>query len=215
MMMSLPWLKKGNRLFVDGGGYFECSHFGWGSVDTQFYGYMEGYKKSADELIDLAIESVDIKTLDTFIFPVCFLYRQYMELAMKYIYLKYSGSNKEKKISVIKDVNHSLLKIWNKVKPIILEESGKKEKEDIKIVDDYINQFDLFDKSSFTFRYPITKELDGILTGERRMNLVNLKERMNELYCFFDGCTGKLEEISEYKAEMLSEYLSYMDDYEY
>jgi hypothetical protein len=215
VFMTLPWPKKGSKLFVDGGEYHEFSHFGWGSVDTQFYGYMEGYKKSADELIDLAVNSGDIKTLDTYIFPICFLYRQYLELAMKYIFIKYSGWDKDKKISAIKDVNHNLLRIWNKIKPIILEETTKEEKEDIEAVEDYISQFNIFDKSSFTFRYPITKELDGVLTKERRINLINLKERMDELYCFFDGCTGKLDEISEYKAEMLSEYLSYMDDYDY
>lgn len=213
-MSELPWPKKGKKLFIEGGNYHEFSHFGWGDVETQFFGYMEGYKCAADELIDNAINSGDIKTLDTFIFPICFLYRQYIELAMKYIFLYYSGFKRNEKTSAIKDVSHDLLKIWRKIKPLVLEETSNEEKEDIEAVEGYILQFDKFDKSSFTFRYPINKDLQGVLSKEMRINLVNLKECIDELHSFFGGCTGKLDAIAEFKAEILSEYfenISYED----
>lgn len=213
-MSKLSWPKKGKKLFIEGGNHYEFSHFGWGDVKTQFFGYMEGYKCAADELIDNAINSSDIKTLDTFIFPICFLYRQYIELAMKYIFLYYSGLEKNEKISMIKDAGHDILKIWRKIKPLILEENSNEEREDVEVVESYILQFDKFDKSSFTFRYPINKELQGVLSKEMRINLVNLKECIDELHSFFNGCTGKLDAIAEFKAEMLSEYfenISYGD----
>lgn len=203
--------QKGEKLVKETDNYYNFAHFGWGNVETQFYGYMEGYKEAADNLIEYATNSKDIKTLDTFIFPICFLYRQYLELAMKNIFLKYSGSSEEDKVKVIKNVSHNLNEMWKKIVPIISEETTNEEKEDIKIVRDYIKQFSDFDKSSFTFRYPINKELDLLFKEEKFLDLINLRERMNELYNFFEGCDGKLDSIRDFKYEMMSDYLSDMD----
>ena len=103
-----------NKLFQDGGHYLEISHIGWGDTTTQFYGYIEGYKTAADNLIENALASKDIKTLDTFFFPICFLYRQYLELQMKSIILEYSSVSRRAKQALIKDIGHDLLFAWIK-----------------------------------------------------------------------------------------------------
>lgn len=210
---EFPWPKKDQKLFVDGGEYLEFAHYGWGGVENHFYGYIEGYKTAADTLIEQAIESGSIKTLDTFVFPILFLYRQFLELEMKSIFISYFEGTIEEKSQMIKNASHDLIKIWDKIKPILLEETSDKEKEDVTTVESYIKQFDEFDKSSFKFRYPITKDLKGVLENEVRLNLSNLKERMNELYGFFNGCSCKLEEIMDFKMEMISEYMDYEADY--
>ena len=48
----VPWPNKGEKLFKEGGYYYEYSHIGWGNLSTQFYGYMIGYKQAADQLVD-------------------------------------------------------------------------------------------------------------------------------------------------------------------
>lgn len=209
---ELAWPQKGNKLFIDGVNKYEFAHFGWEHTETQFWEYREGYKTAGDELINFAIKSKNIKILDTFIFPVCFLYRQYLELVMKYIYLYFSDANKEEKIKTLKDTSHNLYEIWYKIKPLLQEAANERDKEAIEVVEDYINQFSAFDKSSVTFRYPVTKKLDGVLTGVQSINLPNLKDRMNELCNFFEGCIGKLSEIKKFKAEMLREYLSEIEN---
>lgn len=202
--ISIP--QKGKKLFLDTGNNYECAHFGWGDIDTEFFGYMEGYKTSADDLIEKAVKSQNVKITDTYVFPICFLYRQYLELVMKYIYISFSEKNKGEKESTLNKTNHNLYKIWNEIKLILTDHLTIKDKEDIKIVEDYINQFNMFDKSSLTFRYPITKNLDKVLTDEERLNLVNLKNRMDELYNYFNGCIAYLVEVTTYKVEMLREY---------
>ncbi|WP_373181285.1 hypothetical protein [Clostridium butyricum] len=205
------WPEKGGKLIKETDNYYHFAHFGWGDVETQLYGYMEGYKEAADNLIEHATNSKNIKILDTLVFPICFLYRQYLELVMKSIFLKYSGVSEEEKVNVIKGVSHSLVKIWDKIVPIISEEATKDEMEDINIVADYIRQFSDFDKSSFTFRYPINKKIDLLFNEDKFLDLINLRERMNELYNFFGGCDGKLDSIRDFKYEMMSYYMSDMD----
>lgn len=205
------WPQKGEKLIRETNNYYDFAHFGWGDVETQFYGYMEGYKVAADNLIEYATNSENIKILDTFVFPICFLYRQYLELAMKNIFLKYSGVSEDEKRTVIRNVSHNLTKIWIKIVPIISEEITNEEKIDINIVADYIRQFSDLDISSFSFRYPINKELNLLFYKEQCLDLINLRERMNELYNFFEGCDGKLDSLRDFKYEMMSYYMSNMD----
>lgn len=204
---DLPWPKKGEKLFKETGSYYQHSHFAWGNWQTQFVGYTDGYKNSADELIELAISSQDIQKLDTFVYPICFLYRQYLELEMKGLYLKYSEDSADKKSKTIKDVNHSLLKIWNKIKLLLTENANETEFQSVDIVEEYITEFHNYDNSSFSFRYPIDKKLNLLFGSEKRLDLSNLKDRMNELQHFFDGCDGALSEIKSIKHEM-STYFS-------
>ena len=202
------WPQKEAKLFIDSGNKYEFSHFGWeGSIEGKFYGYMKGYKESADYLIENAVSSKDISIIDTVIYPVCFLYRQYLELAMKIIYISYSGESKETKINTFKRINHGLIKIWNKIKPYLKEEAEKNEQDDINIVEEYIEQFHRLDISSFTFRYPITKDFNEVINNQKRINLPNLQERMDELCNFFDGCIAKLDYFKEIKADMENELI--------
>jgi hypothetical protein len=209
------WPQSGAKLFIGSGSKYELSHFGWEvSTEAKFYSYMQGYKKAADLLIESSIKSKDISIIDTVIYPVCFLYRQYLELAMKNIYLSYSGDDSNKKIKLLKGINHDLIKIWIKIKPYLKKEATDKDIDDINIVEDYIKQFYNLDKFSSTFRYPITKYLKVVINSQKIVNLSELKSRMDELYNFFDGCMGKLNYSKEFKKEIIqslqSEYLDYI-----
>lgn len=211
--MSLPWPKKGQKLFKSSSNYFQYAHFGWGDVDQQFYGYIKGYKEAADNLVEIAINSNRIATLDTHVYPIIFLYRQFLELAMKSIYLSYSEHSMKEKIKTIKDVNHDLLKVWGTIKPLIQDSNSKDDTDTVKVVEDYITQFHEFDKSSFRFRYPIDKKLNPVLDEEQFIDLLNLKQRMDELDNFFSGVDGHLNAIKESKYEQQREYLEYMQSY--
>jgi hypothetical protein len=208
---NYAWPQRGARLFVDSGSKYEFSHFGWeGGIEPKFDGYMRGYKKAADLLIESAIKTQDISIIDTIIYPVCFLYRQYLELAIKNIYISYSEDNLTEKANVFKNMNHDLIKTWNKIKPYLQEEADDIELDGIEIVEDYIKQFHEFDRSSYTFRYPITKSLTEVINDQKRVNLTELKSRMNELYHFFSGCMGKLDYYKGIKTEIREEFMQFL-----
>lgn len=133
--------------------------------------------------------------MDTWVFPILFLYRQYLELQMKDMVLNYGNMNTAEKKKFLKDSSHSLKKVWNKLKPILLD-SGLNDKEikDVEIVEGYIEQFHQRDLDSIKFRYPIGKELNRVVDREYRINLKNLRDRMKELENFFNGVDGALSE---------------------
>ncbi|RSL35314.1 hypothetical protein D7Z54_01745 [Salibacterium salarium] len=205
MDIKLP--KKSSKLFQSTSNYLEFSHYGWGDIDSQFYGYIKGYKESADTLVEFALNSQRISVLDTYIFPVLFLYRQFIELSIKSLYLEYSDIPMEDKIQTIKSAGHNLMRMWNGLKPTLVDASfSEDEKGLINAVESYILQYHSFDKSSFKFRYPIDKESNPLLKDEERIDIANLKERMTELDNFFGGADGKLGHLQENKYEQ-EEYL--------
>jgi len=178
---------------------------GWGDASHQYVLYMDGYKTAADELVQCLLASETVGRRDTHIFPILFLYRQFIELELKWIFLVYSDADTSAKKKLIRGKRaHDLINLWEKAKPIVLE--GATLQEDVVIVEDYIMQFHELDKSSSSFRYPINKNLEQILDSQRRINLPNLRQRMDELYHFFNGLDVMLSNIRDYRQDM-EEYL--------
>lgn len=207
------FLQPGQRLFISEGHPREYAHIAWGDIETQFYGYVRGYKEAADATIRQALEKGDSATLDTFVFPTCFLYRQYLELAFKDIYLSNSKENRQAKIETLKTCQHNLLKIWAKVKPLIIADFPNDDRSVLSAVEDYIKQFAKADAGSFAFRYPITKDLELINQQEKFINLVNLAERMNELEHFLSSVSMGMSAHRDFENEMLSYYAEDMEGY--
>ena len=201
MESSLPWPNEYKRLFVQGGEYYEFAHFGWGDFRQQFYGYCTGYKESADLLIDNAISSQSIARLDTVVFPAFFLYRQFIELSLKQAILEFGLGNWAEKIVLLKRLNHDLYAMWKEFIEVLPEPPSHTEMDTLEVVARYIQEFAEIDKSSFSFRYPITKDLSLIFGEEQRINLKHMKERMAELENFFSGVYAYMDDLRESASE--------------
>ena len=174
------------------------SVYGGGDILYQFTLYINGYKKAADDLV--ATSLVLKHDTEVYIYPICFLYRQYLELRLKKIYMEYSGDSREEKKKVINKTSHSLKKIWDKVK-IILEKYIRLTQYE-NTVDRYIDQYDRFDKESFSFRYPITKQIELIHNEVRSIDLAHLKQKINELDNYFKGLEEGLDATIEFQTKM-------------
>ena len=106
---------------------------------------------------------------------------------------------KRKKIS---EASHNLATAWRIICPVLWDAcSTDQDRETIDVVKDYIQQFQDFDRSSFKFRYPIDKQFHRTLDREQRIDLPNLKKRMDELSQFFDAVEAQLNQLQEWKAE--------------
>lgn len=190
--------QAGNRLFVEGGEYFSYAHIGWNDTAAQYNSYIEGYKMAADSLVEWSIASKRIEILDRVFYPICFLYRQFIELSLKEILIYYSDLGRDE---IKKKLNHNLLDLWKSVKPLMLEISPEDDTT-VMNAESYIVEFYAVDQSSATFRYPITKDLKGVIKKEQRIDFPNLKARMNELCNFFEASADMLSEIRTFEDEL-------------
>ena len=102
------------KIFVETGLMEQSAHFGWQDKTQALYGLREGYKNSADELVKIAVNSGgNLKILDTYIFPILFLYRHCIEISLKHIYMRAWGK--------IPRGGHNLLTLWDVIKEEIID----------------------------------------------------------------------------------------------
>ena len=105
---------KGRKIFVGTDNMGHAAYFGWQDKGQALYGLREGYKNSADDLVSLVITSnCDSKTLDTYIFPIMFLYRHSLEISLKHIYQRCYGE--------LPEGGHDLLTLWSTVKRKVID----------------------------------------------------------------------------------------------
>lgn len=102
------------KIFTETGIMSQSAFFGWENKDDALYGLREGYKNSADELVETVLKyGSDVKKLDTFIFPIIFSYRHSIELSLKHIYLRAFGR--------LPLGGHNLISLWDVVNKDIVE----------------------------------------------------------------------------------------------
>lgn len=115
----------------------------FGVKDTMNYGYIAGYKDSADALLELALKNGFIEAQ---IFPIVFLYRQYLELLFKNILAKMPPTD------AYTGQPHDLEKIWKHISKVF-----KREKiianESLDFIEVVVQEFHEVDPKSSNFRY--------------------------------------------------------------
>ena len=171
----------------------------------KMYGYIQGYKTAGDELVNTAIEKR--RDRDLLVFPIAFLYRQYIELQLKDI-IQDSRSvldEPEKypqhhKIDNLWNLAKSLMnKVGNDIDPTVNDYVTE---EDIQSISEKINEFSLIDPASFSFRYPKDRDGNENLPGITHINLRQLKDQMGLLSVLLDKFDLVLGMLREWKSEI-------------
>ena len=192
-------MKKTDILFKDITNDKEsCSrdfcYIGWeGTGSFAFWKYAEAYFKSAEVLFDKFKTSTGNNfVLDSMGITMCFLYRHFVELTIKYLFVRYVCKT-EQEYKTFLNIGHNLHDLWQSVKPK-LKELKKRVGSSVNlgILEQYIMEFDRFDKDSMAMRYPIKKDLTK-MTGEMRLDIFNLHSNMQDLYWSFVGIDGDIE----------------------
>lgn len=151
--------------------------------------YTIGYKKAGDILAEYVMQLREEQ--DILIYPMVFVYRQYIELRLKEII-------KEGRILLGEHSSfpehHKILDLWNVAKNIALRVFENTNKSDLAYAEHVITEFAKIDPDGFSFRYPTAKKNRGggkTLQGITHINIRRLAEHVNEL-------EKDLEAISEY-----------------
>ena len=145
--------------------------------------YIEGYKNAADHLVDCAVESYPAGMA---VYPIVFLYRQYIELQLKdMLQMLYKYHTLPCRIPI----THDLIQIWHKVRHLV-ERIDKSfwGIEHYDHIEARIREFALIDKGSFSFRYPLDAEGNLSLgninedIGGKALNIFQMKCVINSIY---------------------------------
>lgn len=192
------------KLIIEGGDYYSQSVIGYTSKPKDYTPYYDSYDSCGDILKEV-IKNEGKKHL---FMPMCYLYRNAIELGLKRIIVEDSHLDDDKKYKVLKKKKHSILGLWNSIKDEISlhkPDSSDTTLDDVLL---YIDAFHNIDNSSSLFRYPCDKDLNVFFSSNQEFDLENVVECFKDLLSFFDSVSYMMSEVLEYENEM-SYYMGY------
>ena len=182
------WPQKGDRLFTQGPSWektVQISTWGEGLLT-----YALGYKSAADHLIE-NFEHLDYR--DFVVYPICYLYRHYVELILKGLIVQCQiGEGKSGNFPT----NHDVLALWKQFREHI--EQIQPDVDDAnETVERSIREFVKHDPCSDSFRYPIRRDGTPTLEGLTLIDLQNLQTVMGRISGLLEGSYDYLDDLNQ------------------
>lgn len=196
---SIPWPRKGDELFKSDEDWWHNACLNY--LDDNWGLYEHGYKRAGDLLVE-HIKDVRLEQ-DSLVFPIVFLYRQYIELKLKELIR--SGNQL---LDTPEDFpkHHKLDQLWKQCRRILEKVEPVCPKQDLDAVEECIQQFSEKDPTSMAFRYPTGKDDKPSLPGLRHINLRNLSEVVARIAGLLTGASDCIAAYLDIKREMEAEY---------
>lgn len=162
-----------------------------------------GYASAAALLLNIIKISDDRFIRESYINPVMFCFRQYLELSMKDSILRLRNLRKTAFRGENKLEHHNLFNLWNELKKYFDENDNT-----VRFVGNLIKELQNVDEKGTLFRY---NELlsKSICNAERRMPLINVENmymRILQMYSFFEGINEIAKNNLEEMAANYGEY---------
>ena len=177
---------------------------------SKYYEYELAYKRAGDILVTQAIADASL-FLSVSIYPITFLYRQFLELYIKDILLRFdSDFDGEKKPYSA----HDVYPLWQKLLDIVRLKIADFPKQLINMdfvdvlcaTDAYFAEISALDKGSMSFRYPDNKtHKEDFFKKEIPVDIKNLKDRIDELANILFLIDETLTNIQTMEEELISQ----------
>ena len=197
---EIPWPKKGDKLFKSDSDWMHnaCLNYSHDMNET----YILGYKLAADTLVEYVKQKK--RKQDFLVYPIGFLYRQYLELRLKDI-IKIGIELYDIDIKIPQ--HHDIMQTWTDAKKILKKEWPRGDIKDLIIVEKCIKEYAKIDPVSESFRYSEDKKGRKTLDGISHINLRNLADVIDRLSSLLDGSSDGLSHHLELKKSIESEYV--------
>lgn len=198
--------------FLDeGGSYYEQSVVGYEFHHNDFLAHCSGYLECANYLKQCMIEEYSTRNFMPHLFyPMCYLYRNDVELLLKAIIFEFSGMPLPKKCEALYENKHKISKLFSFIEDEVMPGYSLSKAEDFIVkARRYCDQLHDFDTDSSKFRYPIDKNCLPYQNNIRYYDFVQVGVFLESLCNALDAIHGEIERRAEYLAEMEAEYTCY------
>ena len=179
--------------------------------NTSWVVYAEGFKHAAEILIRNVTTTFEINTV---IFPIIALFRQYVELTLKEI-LSYGQYLEE---HVVRQGGHDLKNLWAAAKSYIRKHCDDIKNEKINRVELLICELHDLDPTSEATRYPYVKSktassglIESFSYETKPINLDDLAGKITELGVLLKSVANYMAVCQDFEAEFRREHYGYMD----
>jgi hypothetical protein len=186
-----PRPRKGDRLFrsdLPDSKNLACSTY---FLDSGQTAYKEGYRQAAQLLVQHVVKTGESR--DFLVYPIVFLYRHHIELALKRVIRRYPELL-DRELTPNEQTHlggHRLDFLWQDLKPMFTAISeavawNEQDPDDIEGADDYFRQLSVLDRDSFSFRYPHSKTGERSLPEDLKIDIGHFAETIERLLQYID-----------------------------
>lgn len=196
---EIPKVRAGRDLFRSGSSSWHDAILD--VYDPSWTVYVEGYRLAADHLLDLALSEGSKR--DFVIYPILFLYRQYLELALKELVV-YGQELSDEKVVRRRD-HHRLQDLWAEFDRLMTKVSDRSVDEHVAVIRNTVRQFASLDPTSYLFRYPENKDGTPVRYPLERVDLETLQAEMRNASSAIEIVSGGLSALVDQRREFMSE----------
>ncbi len=176
----------------------------WGANPSM---YAAGYRDAAEILVSQVTATGH--HADSLVYPIMFLYRQYIELRLKHIAVAAARLVDDDLPSEGVLLSHDLERLWAHCRAA-LEKDGGGPASDLENAERTLKQLIWADRGSYAFRYATDKKGNRSLPPELRgIDLGHIREVMSGVSNLLEGITDHLDYQQELKDEWAQEMASW------
>ena len=196
---SQPWPKLGDSLFKLTGDWWNiaCLNIHPGN----WYPYAEGYNRAANILVTYVEEHN--RNQDFLVYPIVFLYRQYLELQLKLL-IRDGSDLLDRSFDLL--MHHDIRSLWNDCRSILESLWPDSPTSDLDAVQSCISELNVIDPKSMSFRYPVDKKGDAVVFPMNHINLKHVADVMSRLAGLLNACHMAIDHELEVRQEMRDYY---------
>jgi hypothetical protein len=163
--------------------------------------YCCGYRDAANMLAEQVL--VTQSGQDTLVYPIIFLYRQYLELRLK-ILIRDGSDLLDRRAQI--PVGHKIESLWSHARSLLVEiEPDIVQGLGLAPVESLLGEFAVLDPASTTFRYPLDRKGENPLAALQHLNLLNFRERFDAGSAPLESAAGTLAHYLQARGDMLQE----------
>ena len=190
-----------NTFLEEGGDYYSQSVIGYSYKNNgKFICNVNSYENCADILYNII--NRDSKKKNLFL-PLCYLYRNSIELAMKKILYEESSYKYQEKLQKLNDNKHKLYSIWKEIKEDVRKHAQVDENDKTLLnIESFIKELNEIDGMADLFRYPCDKHLNVYFTKGRLFDVDNVRNFFEYILTFMRGVCCMMSEQNEILREI-------------
>jgi hypothetical protein len=185
------WPGRGDRAFVDSDDpHLDIQFMQATSFDRH---YISGFQKAADTVIDAMATRLGMDRSPEMFIAAAFLYRQALELHMKYI-MGMSNHVGETSFTRKELHGHKLGELWRHTRKALTKTWPDGSKHPLNMTARIVKEFEAVDESGQEFRYSRrTDERESLKNLPSNPDAQKLKRTMGKVYTFFECCSSGLD----------------------
>ncbi|MBI4167123.1 MAG: hypothetical protein HY508_15465 [Acidobacteria bacterium] len=177
-----------DRLFTDEGQPEDIARV----FQVNYWVFLLGYKRAGDILVE-GLER-GYKSPDLLIFPVLFLYRHYIELALKHVV--YLGDQLKVTTPKIRKV-HDLAALWRECRKVLEQIDQGDLSQQFDATETLLVEFTSLDPWSFVTRYPEQARIFPEGSVPNKVNLKHVSVIVGRISNLLDGAAQVIEKFLE------------------